>query len=288
MELRHLRYFVAVAEELNFTRAAQRLHVAQPALSRAVRQLESELGTSLFTRSKRAVTLTEAGRRLVKQAGDLLAQSDRLIENVRLNSEGPLRIGYVWGLFHSILPECVRRFRAAHPEAVVHLFDLSAAEQAKALVHGSLDLGFIGLALEADGARLAKTKIASCEFVAVLPRHHRAAKRKTVQLRDMAEESFIIISEKTYPGAAQKITETCAQAGFRPKILQAPERGHTVISLVAAGAGVALLPSPLQELPHSGVIFRGLEESPEIELFLAWNRKVGSAARDRFLSMIQK
>src|SRR6185295_18639327 len=103
--------------------------------------LESELGASLFTRSKRAVTLTEAGRLLLKQAGDLLAQSDRLIESVRLDSEEPLRIGYVWGLFHSTVPEYVRRFRAGHPEVAVHLFDLSAAEQAKALGQGALDLG---------------------------------------------------------------------------------------------------------------------------------------------------
>ena len=178
MELRHLRYFVGVADELSFTKAAQKLHVAQPALSRQIRQLEEEVGVALFERSHRSVRLTEAGQVFLGEARSLLAQSAQAVRAAQatgLVGRGSLNIGYVWGLFHSLVPAAVARFRQAFPDVAVNLFDLTATEQVAALVEGRLDAGFVGFAQEVDAAGLAKQKVGACTMVAALPKKHRAA-----------------------------------------------------------------------------------------------------------------
>src|SRR6185503_8226360 len=144
MELRHLRYFVGVAEELNFTRAARKLRVAQPALSRQVQQLEDEVGVKLFDRNHRSVALTAAGKALLEEARALLAQSQRAIEvtqNTGRVAAGHLNIGYVWGLFHSLVPGHLAAFRTRHPQVTVNLLDITATAQAEALISGELDVG---------------------------------------------------------------------------------------------------------------------------------------------------
>src|SRR5262245_21644149 len=168
MELRHLRYFVGVAQELNFTRAARKLRVAQPALSRQIRQLEDEVGVPLLERNRRGVHLTDSGRAFLAEAQSLLEQSEqaiRVAQATRQGAKGPLNLGYVWGLFHSLVPAAVERFRRQNPDVAVNLFDLTATQQAEALVQGTLDAGFIGFTHEADAAGLAKQKVGSCSFV---------------------------------------------------------------------------------------------------------------------------
>jgi len=286
MELRHLRYFVGVAQELNFTRAAQKLHVAQPALSRQIRQLEEEVGVTLLERNRRAVHLTDAGRAFLAEAESLLEQSEqaiRVAQATRQGAKGPLNLGYVWGLFHSQVPAVVERFRRQHPDVAVNLFDMTATQQAEALSHGRLDAGFIGFSHEADAAKLAKRKIGSCSFVAALPKSHRSARQSQVSLTALAQDFFFAISEQSYPGASRVVLEACEQAGFRPKILQAAERGHTILGLVAGNCGVALLPEPLKALPHPGVVFRPLVQSTRSDLFISWQAARKSAIRDTFL-----
>ena len=289
MELRHLRYFVGVAEELNFTRAARKLRVAQPALSRQIQQLEEEVGLKLFERNHRCVTLTAAGKALLDEARALLAQSHRAIEVAQSTGRiaaGHLDIGYVWGLFHSLVPRCVARFRTCLPDVTVNLLDMTATAQAEALARGELDAGFIGFAYEADAAGLAKRPIGSCEFVAALPKTHPAARKTKVSLAALAKDLFIAISDTTYPGAARYIREGCERAGFRPRILQAADRGHTMLGLVAANCGVALVPEPLRALPHQGIVFRPLQDPPAGELFVAWNKSRRSAIRDQFIESL--
>ena len=273
MELRQLRYFVAVARELHFTKAAEKLHLAQPALSRQIHQLEDELGVRLFERNSRATRLTDAGAVFFAEAQALLAQSDqaiRVAQATEKSGRAHLNVGYVWGLFHSLVPRALARFRQALPHVSVHLFDMTATQQAEALTAGHLDVGFIGFTDEPDGAALAKRRVGACKFVAVLPNLHPLAAKQKISLAALAEDFFIVISKDNYPGAARFVAEACERAGFRPRILQTAERGHTILSLVAGNCGVALLPAPLEALPHPGVVFRPLTKSPKADLFLAW------------------
>lgn len=289
MELRHLRYFVGVAAELNFTRAAQALRVAQPALSRQIRQLEDELGVKLLERGRHGARLTEAGTAFLAEARALLQQSENAVRVARQtgNASGAeLNIGYVWGLFHSLVPPLLDRFRRQAPGTAVHLFDLSALEQAKGLSEGRLDAGFIGFAHEADAAGLNKRKVGRCAFVAALPRDHRAARLTRVPLAGLAEDFFLGISDRTYPGASHHVMAACERAGFRPRILQMVERGYTILGLVAGHCGVALLPESLQALPHPGIVFRPLMEPPEADLYLAWRGEAPHPPLSRFLELV--
>jgi DNA-binding transcriptional LysR family regulator len=288
MELRHLRYFVGVAQELNFTRAAQILRVAQPALSRQIRQLEEEVGVVLLERNRRGVRLTMAGKAFLAEARALLEQSEQAIRVAQETSHagtGHLNVGYIWGLFHSLVPATVERFRRKLPNVSVNLFDMTATQQAEALVQGRLDAGFIGFAHEADAAGLSKRKVGTCAFVAALPKNHRAARKPKVPLATLAQDFFFVISEQNYPGASRFVLEACQRAGFRPKILQAAERGHTILGLVAGNCGVALLPEPLRALPHPGVIFRPLAQPPTGDLFIAWHASRSSPYRGAFLRL---
>ena len=288
MELRHLRYFVGVAQELNFTRAAQILRVAQPALSRQIRQLEEEVGVVLLERNRRGVRLTLAGKAFLAEARALLEQSEQAIRVAQETNQagtGHLNVGYIWGLFHSLVPATIERFRRELPNVAVNLFDMTATQQAEALVQGRLDAGFIGFAQEADAAGLSKRKVGTCAFVAALPKNHRAARKPKVPLATLAQDFFFVISEQNYPGASRFVLEACQRAGFRPKILQAAERGHTILGLVAGNCGVALLPEPLRALPHPGVIFRPLTQPPTGDLFIAWHATRTSPSRDAFLRL---
>jgi LysR family transcriptional regulator, benzoate and cis,cis-muconate-responsive activator of ben and cat genes len=289
MELRQLRYFVGVARELNFTRAAGKLHIAQPALSRQIRLLEEELGVELLKREVRGVRLTAAGEVFLAQAAALLEQSQSAIHLARVSGgrqEASLDMGYVWGLFHTLVPQWIAGFRQQHPEVAINLFDLTATQQAEALERGRLGLGFIGFALEADAARLTKRKVGRCAFLAVLPQKHPLAAKRKVALADLAQDFFVVISDETYPGAAQVLKEACRRAGFRPRILQTSERGYTILGLVAANCGVTLLPESLQALPHPGVVFRPLLDAPQGDLFVAWNRASETPALLKFLETL--
>ena len=287
MELRHLRYFVAVAELLSFTRAAAKLRVAQPALSRQIRQLEEELGVQLLERNRRSTRLTEAGKVFLGESLQLLAHTERAVAAAQTSGtgvRGTLNLGYVWGLFHGLVPPIVARLRKQHPDLTVNLLDKTAVQQFEGLRDGTLDAGFIGFDSEAEGDALEKRKVASCSLVAALPEGHRAAKRRIIHLAALAEDLFLTISDAAYPGAARLAAECCRRAGFKPRTVQAADRGHTLLGLVAGGCGVALLPSPLRDLPHEGVVFRELSDTTSLDLFLMWKRKPCSRALEALLN----
>ena len=287
MELRHLRYFAAVASDLSFTRAAARLRVAQPALSRQIRQLEDELGVALLTRSSRGVQLTESGRAFLAEARALLLHSEQAMRTARQSETGKeINVGYIWGLFHSLVPLWLEHFRQKNPQIAAHLFDLTPMDQARKLLDGKLDAGFIGFAHEADTPGLSRRKVGACAFVAALPADHPEAGRAKVALASLANDFFLGISEQTYPGASRHVTEAFSDAGFRPKVLQMVERGYTIIGLVASRCGVALVPDSLQALPHAGVTFRPLVKPPLADLYLAWRADNASPTLHHFLSVI--
>lgn len=287
MELRQLRYFVRLARELNFTRAAAKLHLAQPALSRQIRNLEEELGVELVKRGARGISLTPAGEVFLAQACALLEQSERAVQLTRTSGEhAQVNIGYVWGLFHSLAPQWIAAFRQRMPQVAVNLLDLTATQQAEALKQGRIDLGCIGFAFEPDAAKLAKRKVGRSAFMAALPEKHPLASKRAVALADLARDSFIVISDDTYPGAARFLREACQRAEFGPKILQTVERGYTILGLVAGNCGVTLLPESLQALPHPGVVFRRVIDAPEGDLFVAWNPLFQTPACREFLNAL--
>ena len=265
--------------------------MAQPALSRQIRQLEEELGARLLERDHHGVRLTTAGRAFRAEAAEVLRQSEQAIRVVRQSGEagaGQLNVAYIWGLFHSLVPPIIEQFRRQSPATAVHLFDLPPMEQAKGLTEGRLDAAFIGFAEEAKQAGLATTRVGTCCFVAALPEDHPAARGSRVQLKRLAGEMFLGISEQTYPGASRYVMDACGRAGFRPRILQMVERGYTILGLVAARCGVALVPESLEALPHEGMVFRPLAEPVVADLYLAWKPKLMPPLLARFLCAVKE
>jgi len=289
MELRQLRYFVAVADELGFTKAARKIRVAQPALSRQIRQLENELGVVLLERTARKVALTPAGKSFLAEARSILAQSAnavRVAKSAEVSGQSVLNIGYAWGLFHTLVPQAIARFHRQVQNVAVNLFDMTAPQQTAALLEGRLDAGFIGFAKDAAAPELVRRKIGACSLMVALPEKHPAARRKTVDLRNLSHDLYCVISDESFPGAAKCAMDACAAAGFRPRVLETAARGNIQLGLVAANCGIALMPEPLAALPHPGVIFRPLSNPPVNDLFIAWNSRRSMPVCQTFLNSV--
>src|ERR1044072_6802128 len=238
MELRHLRYFVGVAEALSFTKAAEKLHTAQPSLTRQIKDLEEELGVRLLNRTKQKVTLTDEGRSFLVDAKRLLALAAETVQSVRRLHSGEARsfnVGYVSNLFYDLLPNNLASFHQSFPTVSVNLFDLSCGEQFRALEDGRLDLGFVGLHEPSARRGLEFRTIASYKTIAALPKDNPLAAKTTVELKALAPMFFIGMSETSYPGYRRWLTRTCERAGFTPKILQDVNLERAMIHAVAAG-----------------------------------------------------
>jgi DNA-binding transcriptional LysR family regulator len=246
--LRELESFVAVAEELSFTRAATRLRLAQPPLSRHVRALEDRLGVRLFERSNRSVALTAAGRALYAEVQGPLVQLERAAAAARraaAGETGRLELGFVSSLLGPDLGELFRTFRAAHPDVQLTLFDRIPHEQLRAIAEGRLDGGFVGLA---PATRVAGVVFAPWKTEALwlfVPRSHPLAGRTRVALTAVAGLPLVAIGAEAAPAFASKVQALCRTAGFRPRIVQEASRAQAVVAMVAAGSGVAILPATL-------------------------------------------
>ena len=273
MEFRHLRYFVAVAEALSFTRAARNLHLAQPSLTRQVRNLEAELGVRLLERANNRITLTEEGRLFLFDSKRVLALCADSVANVqRLNRQENihLNIGYVANIHYGLVPATLGAFRKLYPRVALNLFDLTSAEQFHALDSGKIDLGFIGLHPALSGHDLLSECVAYDTILAALPSVHPLAGKAKVRLADLAELFFVSMSAKTHPGTREWLLDLCERAGFSAKILQEADVEPTALKFVAGGLGVALLPEQVVELPHEGIVFRPLSPSLERGSTVAW------------------
>src|SRR6185436_12629278 len=241
MELRHLRYFVGVAEALSFTKAAEKLHTAQPSLSRQIKDLEEELGVRLLNRTKQQVTLTDEGRSFLSDAKRLLALAAETIESVRRLHSGEVRalnVGYVSNLFYDLLPRTLASFHQTFPSVSVNLFDMSCGEQFRALEDGKLDLGFVGLHEPIARRGLEFRSIASYKTVVALPKDNPLAGKTTIELKTLAPMFFIGMSEASYPGYREWLNKTCDRVGFTPKVLQDVDLERAMIQAVAAGLGI--------------------------------------------------
>src|SRR6266404_2194213 len=226
MELRHLRYFVAVAESLNFTRAAAKLHLAQPSLTRQIHNLEEEIGVRLLSRSKSQVALTEEGRSFlvdVRRILALAAESVLSVQRLSRGETGQLNIAYLSNFDFELLPETLGTFRQSFPHVALNLFDMTPAEQFRALEARKIDLGFVGLRPPPGARDLQWESIARHRTVVVLPAKHPLAKKRQVNLGELKTMFFVGMSEKTHPGFRDWLCATCEPAGFTPRILQRSE-----------------------------------------------------------------
>jgi DNA-binding transcriptional LysR family regulator len=287
MELRHLRYFITVAEELNFSRAAERLHMAQPPLSQQIRQLETELGFRLFDRNKRSVKLTEAGQVFLDEAYKLFQNLDRAIQLGQQTSRGELgqlTIGFASSVAHSILPTLIKTFRTNYPHVTLELRELTTDLQLQWLQQGRIDIGFVRPPVEADGVH---HEVIFWESpIVALPEGHPLGEDLQVSLRSLAREPFILFPRSAAPGLYDPIVDLCQQAGFRPQVAQEALQMQTIISLVAANMGVAIVPASMRNLQRSGVVYKSLEEAtPTLATIAVIWRSIASPIVQRFLAV---
>jgi DNA-binding transcriptional LysR family regulator len=294
MELRHLRYFVAVAEELNFTRAAGKLRLAQPSLTRQIHNLEEELGVRLLDRGRNQVSLTEEGKSFLVDARRLVALSVESVKAVQRFSRGEsaqLNLGYLFKFNFDLLPVTLATFYQACPEVAVNLFDMSPAEQLRALEARKIDLGFIGLRPPASHKEMAALNwecVAHHDAVVVLPARHPLTKKNRVRLSDLKSLFFVAMSEETHPGSRAWLAGLCQEAGFGPRILQDVELESGLMTFVAEGLGVTLAREQISKLPHRGVVFRPLAASAKADYWIAWHRENRSKALSQYIEVVKK
>lgn len=259
MELRHLRYFVAVAEELHFGRAAARLGIAQPPLSQQIRQLEGELGVVLLARTRRRVELTEAGRVFLEEARGILqrvTQAAGAARRAARGETGSLAIGVVASATYGLLPRVVRAFRERHPDVALTLSVLSTGAQVAALRAGQLQLA-IARPPFGDETLVAEP-LHEEPVVAALPSGHPLSARRSLPLRALAGEPLVLFPRDRRPGWYDFVLGLCREAGFDPVVGQDAPELATAMALVAAGVGVTLVPASVQDLRRSGVDYRSL------------------------------
>jgi DNA-binding transcriptional LysR family regulator len=289
MELRHLRYFVAVGETLSFTKGAERLHLAQPSLTRQIQDLEEEIGVILLNRTKGHVSLTPEGAAFLIDAKRILEHSVEIVESVRrLSRQGspPLNIGYVANLFYDLLPVTLASFQRSFPTVPINLFDMTCGDQFRALEEGRIDLGFVGMREPIKGLGFEFSSIASYKTVAALAAKNPLAKKKIIALKELKPLFFIGMSEQSYPGYRSWLVQTCRRAGFSPRVLQDVEIERGMIQCVAAGLGVALLPDQAKKLPHDGVVFRDFSTSLLTESCIAWKPENPSTALKAYINIV--
>jgi DNA-binding transcriptional LysR family regulator len=265
MELRHLRYFVAVAEELNFTRAAARLHIGQPPLSMQIRDLEGEIGVRLFERTQRRVALTPAGQNFLEHAYRILANVGEAVADAQRAARGELgdlRVGFTSSLpFTDLLPDALHAYRARYPAVRLHLREMFTPEQFSAIARGELDVGFVRLqgGRAPDGITL--REVARNPLRLVVNVGHRLAGGGPVAFADLRDEDFISFPADVGTDLPAVLRGLCRQAGFEPRIVQTAREATTQIGLVAAGLGIAILPAPLETVRMARVRYVAITDT---------------------------
>jgi DNA-binding transcriptional LysR family regulator len=291
VELRLLRSFVAVAEERHFGRAAERLHMAQPPLSQQIRRLEAELGTVLLHRTTRSVELAPAGEILLARARDILAAVDAAAEDTRRAGRGEfgrLAVGFTGSATYALLPQLAAALREALPGVVLDLRgELLTPAQVELLVDGTLDLGLLRPPVrERD---LAVEVLRSEPLVAVLPQAHRLAGADAVPLEELEDEPFVVYPSHFRSVVHDAVEETCAAHGFHPRVALEVSETATLVSFVAAGLGVSLVPESVRHMTVHGAVYRPLaREAAAVELAVAWRRADTAPVLERALEVVRR
>ena len=286
LEFRHLRYFLAVADELHFGRAAQRLAMSQPPLSVAIQQLEASVGARLFERDSKGVRLTPAGSAFRASAAALLARAEEACaqaREVQAGEVGRLRLGFVGSTLFNGLSGWLQAFQASHSRVEVVVIELNSQDQLEALLADDLDLGLVHtdrLPPALDGRPLY-----SEPFLACLPAEHTLARLQQIPLAALSDQPFILFSRKGSPDYHARIVDICRQHGFYPRLQHEGRHWLSVVSLVAQGLGVSIVPAAFQRAGVQGAVFRPLQEAIEPSaVFAAWRRDTEAVLRERFLA----
>ena len=290
MELRHLRYFAALAEELHFGHAAERVFVAQSTLSQQIQAFEEELSVRLFRRSKRSVELTEAGRTLLPYARRVLREArraERVAHAAKSGTAGLLRVTYEATAMRSGLPEAIKAFREEAPGVELDLVEQGSRAQAEALREDAADVGFALLPIDERGLRV--REIDEAPTLVVLPEGHRLAGRRRVPLAELAEEPHVMWARDVTPGVYDDYLRACHAAGFSPEVVQEIRHMESLLGLVAAGLGVSTAHRARAESRYPGVRYALITE-PVIPLRMAlvWRQGDASPVTERFLRVVRR
>ena len=285
MELRHLRYFIAVAEELHFGRAAARVHIAQPPLSQQIRRLEEELEAPLLRRTSRHVELTTAGRLFLEEAKLTVAQADRAVRIARRATQGEIGQLFVgctpWADFTSG-SKVIRGFGKRYPHVDVELRSLSSAEQIVALEDGRIDVGILRPPVHRPA--LMTEPLLTERLVVAFAQGHRFAAYRRVPWRELADEAYVLLSRRRAPTFDGIVAQACAVAGLTLRVRYEVDHPQAVLALVAAGLGISLAPATFGALKSAGIAYRGLRPAgPVLTTIVAWRREGGSPLVQRFL-----
>lgn len=275
MEFRHLRYFVVLADELHFGRAARRLAISQPPLSLNIQQLESSLGVTLFERNSKGVKLTPAGIAFREAALRLLAETEQAKDIAQQVARGVLsrvRIGFVGSMLFRNMPERLMAFQKQQPRVEIVLTELNSAEQIDALMRGQIDLGFVHT--EHVPRDLKKMLYRSEPFVCCVPERHPLAKEKMVTLDVLSEEAFVLFARDASPDYYERILALCAEQGLQPRVKHEVRHWLSVVSLVSKGMGIALVPRALTDSGIAGVCFLPIPQSRFVSnVYCIWNER---------------
>lgn len=287
MELRHLRSFVVTAEELHVGRAATRLHLTQPSLSRQIAALERDVGVPLFTRVHRRFGLTPAGEIFLASARDIVRRADdaaRDAQRAHRGELGTLRLRFVQSATFEVLPRLLAAFRAAYPDVTLDVEAMTTLRQVAALRDGHIDIGL--LRPPVSEPTLTTRVISHDPLVAALPPGHLLTARRRLPLSALADEPFILYTRAFGPSIQDAIIGHCLAAGFSPRIVQEAADVQTIVSLVAAGLGVSLLIAPTPPTPERTVAYRPItDDIPPWELALAWSTHNQTPVLSRFLTI---
>ncbi|MEV7573586.1 LysR family transcriptional regulator [Pseudarthrobacter sp. NPDC089323] len=270
MELRQLRYFLVVADELHFGRAAERLHITQPPLTVAVKGLERELGVQLFDRTTRRVTLTAAGEAFRDRARAAVAELDAAagdVADVAAGKSGKVKVGFVSSASYTTVPEALRAFRLHRPRVDLVLHPLTSGEQIEQLLDGDLDVGLVRDPGDVPGLHL--ELLSTEDLVAVIPENHPLARQEEIRPEDLQGEPMILFPYRLMPGFVSRVLRLFEPLAVPPAVVQQAIHQETVLGLVAAGLGMSVLPESVERFQMPGVTTRRLAGRPQTELHVA-------------------
>jgi DNA-binding transcriptional LysR family regulator len=291
MELRHLRYFQAVAEELSFSRAARRLRIVQPALSRAIKELEEDLDARLLDRNRRTVKLTPAGAVLLHETGLLLQRLEESLRRVRRTAsgeEGELVLGYIGPPTQTFLGLLLKEYRRLYPKVSVHLEERTPERVWEMVARGRLSAGLTRPVLSPEARGLHTMRVNNEPLCAAMPARHKLAKQKTLQWKLLAKEPLIVLARREGVGLHDAILEGCHEAGFEPRVMHWPSLIGTVMSYVEAGEGIGIVPGSVALGKNPGVKFVPLRPGRTVPLVFVWSDASDDPPVKAFRELLRK